>query len=108
ELGGTVDTRALAAHLAAVGHEDELVARVDAALEARRGHTDFPVHVTFPVEPLGEKLERLKDEHDTPPLSAKLDLAHHTASEHTPGRYLDVYAAVEALDRALARGAAAG
>jgi vancomycin resistance protein YoaR len=104
DLGGTVDTSALAAHLAAVGHEAGLFARIDAALEARRGHTDFPVHVTFPIEPLAEKLERLKDEHDTPPLSAKLDLVHHTASEHTPGRYLDVYAAAEALDRALAKG----
>jgi vancomycin resistance protein YoaR len=105
ELGATVDTRELAAHLAAAGHEAGLVARIDAALEARRGHTDFPIHVSFPVEPLAEKLERLKDEHDSPPLSAKLDLAHHTASEHTPGRYLDVYAAAEALDRALALGA---
>jgi vancomycin resistance protein YoaR len=105
ELGGTVDTAALAAHLAAVGHEAGLFARIDAALEARRGHTDFPVHVSFPVEPLAAKLERLKDEHDTPPLSARLDLAHHTASDHTPGRYLDVYAAAEALDRALAHGA---
>ncbi len=105
ELGGTVDTGALAAHLAAVGHEAGLFARIDAALEARRGHLDFPVHVSFPVEPLAEKLERLKDEHDTPPLSAKLDLAHHTASAHTPGRYLDVYAAAEALDRALAQSA---
>jgi vancomycin resistance protein YoaR len=108
DLGGTVDTRALAASLAAVGHEEGLVARVDAALEARRGHTDFPIHVSFPVEPLGEKLLRLKDEHDSPPLNAKLDIAHHTASEHTPGRYLDVYAAVEALDSALAHGAKGG
>ena len=102
ELGGTVDTGALATHLAAVGHEAGLVGRIDAALEARRGHTNFPVHVSFPVEPLADKLERLKDEHDSPPRSAKLDLAHHTASEHTPGRYLDVYAAAETLDRALA------
>lgn len=102
ELGGVVDTEALAQGLAAVGHEEGLLARVDAALQARRGHTDFPVHVSFPVEPLAARLERLKDEHDTPPRSARLDLAHHTASEHTPGRYLDVYAAVDALDRALA------
>ncbi|MEP7124612.1 MAG: VanW family protein [Byssovorax sp.] len=108
ELGATVDTRELAVHLASVGHEAGLVARIDAALEARRGHTDFPVHVRFPIEPLAEKLERLKDEHDSPPLSAKLDLAHHTATEHTPGRYLDVYAAAEALDRAVATGAPRG
>ncbi len=105
ELGGTVDTGAIAAGLAAVGHEEGLVARVDAALQARRGGTDFPVHVRFPIEPLAEKLERLRDELDSPPLSARLDLAHHTASDHTPGRYLDVYAAADALDRALARGA---
>ena len=106
ELGGAVDTRAIAVSLAAVGHEEGLVARVDSALQARRGDLDFPVHVSFPVEPLAAKLERLKDELDTPPLSARLDLAHHTASEHTPGRYLDVYAAADALDRALARSAA--
>jgi len=102
ELGGTVDTHAIAAGLAAVGHEEGLFARVDAALQARRGQIDFPVHVSLPVEPLAEKLERLKDELDTPPLSARLDLVHHTASEHTPGRYVDVYAAADALDRALA------
>jgi vancomycin resistance protein YoaR len=106
ELGGTVDTRAIAASLAAVGHEEGLFARVDAALQARRGHIDLPVHVSLPVEPLAEKLEHLKNELDTPPLSARLDLAHHTASDHTPGRYLDVYAAADALDRALARNAA--
>ncbi len=105
ELGGTVDTRALAASLAAVGHEEGLFARLDSALQARRGHIDFPVHVSLPVEPLAEKLEHLKDQLDTPPISARLDLAHHTASEHTPGRYLDVYAAADALDRALARNA---
>src|SRR5690348_3639373 len=106
ELGGAVDTRAIAASLAAGGHEGGLVARGDAAVQARRGNVEFRVHVRSPVEPLAEKLERLKDELDTPPLSARLDLAHHTASEHTQGRYLDVYAAADALDRALARSAA--
>ncbi|MEO7327826.1 MAG: VanW family protein [Minicystis sp.] len=101
ELGGSTDAADVARRAAAVGHEEPLIARIDSALEARRGHLDFPVRASIPVEVLAARLERIKDEHDEPPRAAKLDLATKTASAHAPGRYLDVYAAASALDRAL-------
>ncbi len=102
ELGGSTDAESVARRAAAVGHEERIIARLDSALEARRGHLDFPVRATIPVDLLAARLERIKDEHDEPPRAAKLDLATKKASAHAPGRYLDVYAAASALDQALA------
>jgi vancomycin resistance protein YoaR len=104
ELGGHVDTAAIAAAAGAVAHTGGIFARLDDALEARRGAVDLPVRVELPVEPLAARLERLKEERDTAPVAARLDLAHHTATAHAPGRYLDVYAAVEAVLGAMSRG----
>ena len=102
DLGGRVDTAFLADRAAAVGREGGILARLDAALEARAGHVDLPVRVDLPVEPLAARLARLKEERDSAPRAAKLDLAHHTATDHAPGRYLDVYAAASAVVDALA------
>jgi vancomycin resistance protein YoaR len=102
ELGATTDAASVARRAATVGHEAGLMARIDSALEARRGHLDFPVRASIPVEQLATRLERIKDEHDEPPRASKLDLATRKASAHGPGRYLDVYAAASALDVALA------
>ncbi|MFO0755323.1 MAG: VanW family protein [Byssovorax sp.] len=105
ELGATTDAADAARRAAKVGHEERLVARIDSTLEARRGHVDFPLHATIPVEVLAARLEPVKDEQDEPPRAAKLDFTTRKASGHAPGRYLDVYAAAAALDRALAAGA---
>jgi vancomycin resistance protein YoaR len=101
DLGATVDVERLAAQVAAVGREGTLLERIDEALEARRGHVDIALPVDVPEGPLADRLERFKEEHDAPPVAAKLDLAHHTATPHTPGRYLDVLGALAAVDRAL-------
>ncbi len=98
ELGATVDVDRIAGEAHAVGREGDFVARLDAALEARRGHLDVPVRVSLPAEPLAERLARHKEETDTPPKAARLDLARRTATPHRAGRYLDVYAAAGALD----------
>lgn len=100
ELGATVDIQRAAAAAAAIAREGGLLARLDAALEAQRGRVDIPVRVSLPVEPLAARLAELKEERDAPPVAAKLDVANRTATEHTPGRYLDVYAAAEAIARA--------
>jgi vancomycin resistance protein YoaR len=104
ELGATVDVDALARAAFAVGRRGDLPARVDEAREARRGAVDIPVRLDLPVEPLAERLSRAKEERDTAPVAARLDFARHTATTHTPGRYLDVYAAAEAAMRAFASG----
>lgn len=101
ELGATTDAARVAERAAAVGHEERLVARIDSAWQARRGAIDFALRATIPVEELASRLERIKDEEDEPPRAARLDFATRKASAHGPGRYLDVYAAAAALDRAL-------
>ena len=93
----------LARAAAAVGRRGGFFARLDEALEARRGAVDLPVRVDVPVEPLAARLARFKEERDTPPVAARLDFARHAATPDAPGRYLDVYAAAEAVARALAR-----
>ena len=105
ELGAGVDVDGLTRAIVEVGRRGGLVARLDEALEARRGAVDVPVRVTLPVEPLAERLAPEKDERDTPPVAAKLDFATHTATPDGPGRYLDVYAAAEAVLRAIEEGA---
>lgn len=100
-IGGSVDVDGLERDIASVGHEGGWTARLAAALEARRGAIDVPVRLSLPVEPLARRLERYKDEHDTRPRAARLDLAAHEATAHEAGRYLDLYAAVAAVHHAL-------
>lgn len=100
ELGGEVDTAMLARRAAEVGHEGDAVDSLLDALAARAGSVDLRVPVSVGAEPLAEKLERFKEEHDAPPVDARL-VAERSASQHAPGKYVDVYAAMAALDRAL-------
>lgn len=99
ELGGHVDVDALARAAEAVGRTGRIFERLDQVLEARRGAIALPVRVELPVEPLAERLARTKEERDTAPVAARLDVARRTASGDVPGRYLDIYAAAEVIAR---------
>ena len=101
ELGATIDVDDLARRIAGVGHEGGLTVRLDDVLEARRGRIDLAVRIELPVEELAARLERIKEERDAPPRSARLDVTAHTASGSSAGRYIDVYAAAEAIQRAM-------
>jgi vancomycin resistance protein YoaR len=103
ELGATVDVDAITRRLEAIGHEGDLFARIDDALQARAGLLDVPVRTHVPVEELSARLARFKDERDAPPVASKLVLKNRTATPHAPGRYLDLYAAAAAIDRATLR-----
>jgi vancomycin resistance protein YoaR len=103
DLGASVDVDAIARAAHAIGRRGGLFAQIDDVLQSRRGAVDIPVRVSLPVDRLAARLERWKDERDTPPTAARLDVATHTATKHAPGRYLDVYAAAEAAARALDR-----
>jgi len=70
DLGARVDVDALERAAVAVGRRGDLTARIDEALEARRGAVDLPVRLDVPVEPLAERLLRTKEERDTPPVAA--------------------------------------
>ncbi len=104
ELGAQVDTERLARRLASVGREGDLFDKLVESLSARRGGVDVPITVTLPIEPLAARLERIKDETDTPPRGARFDFASGKPTEHVSGHYLDLYAAAAALERAAATG----
>ncbi len=104
ELGATVDEERLTRRLASVGREGDLSTRLADSLSARQGGVTVPVFVTLPVEPLAAQLERRKDETDTPPRGARLEFATGKPTPHVPGKYLDLYAAAEAIERAAETG----
>jgi len=104
ELGAEVDVEALEETLARIGHESSLTARIDSALEARRGHIDVPVRFHLPVELLAERISRFKEEIDRAPTPAKFSFAAHTASAEAAGTYIDAYRAAELVERAAKRG----
>jgi vancomycin resistance protein YoaR len=101
ELGAEVDTEMLARRTAEVAHEGDVITRLHDALDARAGRVDLRIPVTLGAEKLAEKLERFKEVNDTHPVDSRLSLADHTATEHASGAYVDIYAAITALDRAL-------
>jgi vancomycin resistance protein YoaR len=106
DLGAVVDEAATAEHLASIGRQGDLFARLDESLEAREGRVNVTVRARVPVETLAEKLDRIKEERDTAPKASKLDFETGTATPHAPGRYLDVYATASAIERAIDRGEA--
>jgi vancomycin resistance protein YoaR len=105
ELGAEADAELLARQLESIARGAGVWARLDEALEARRGRVQLAPRLHLPVDEVATRLERLKDEQDTPARDARLDLATRTASGEHPGRYLDVYEALAALDAALAHAA---
>lgn len=103
DLGAAIDTDAIAERVRAIGHEGDIFARLDESLQARAGLIDVPVRTFVPVEELAARLERLKDEGDSPPTAARLNFKDRSATAHAPGRYIDIYAAAAAIDAAVAR-----
>lgn len=100
ELGATIDTAGIAQRIASVGREGEWVDQIVDALEARRGAVNIPISVRLPIEPLAERLERVKEETDTAPRGARFDFATGKPTADVPGRYVDLYAAASSLEKA--------
>lgn len=100
ELGATIDTEGLAKRIASVGREGEWDDQIVDALEARRGAINIPISVRLPIEPLAEKLERVKEETDTVPRGARFDFATGKPTADIPGRYVDLYAAASEIEKA--------
>ncbi len=106
ELGVTVDVARVEAAALAVARDGDLLRQIDAALEARAGHVGFKTRAIVPVDVIAARLERPKEELDTVPVAAKLDLTAHVGTPHKPGRYLDAFAAAEAIQRLVDKGGA--
>ncbi|HVY47603.1 MAG TPA: VanW family protein, partial [Minicystis sp.] len=102
ELGATVDVASVEEAALRVARTGGLFRQIGDALAARRGEVRLRTRTLVPIDVLAARLERPKEELDTPPLAAKLDVAtHRAAAPHRPGRYLDAFAAAEAIQRAI-------
>lgn len=99
ELGLEVDIEAVVARAKNLGRGEDLLARIELAERARSGDLDVPLMPVVNARVVLARLEPLKEEEDLAPVSARLDLDHHTVVGEKDGRYLDVDAAVAALQR---------
>ncbi len=100
ELGATIDIDGITTRISAVGREGEWDERIVESLEARRGAINIPISVRLPIEPLVERLERVKDETDSVPRGSRYDFATGKPTTDVPGRYVDLYAAASAIEKA--------
>lgn len=100
ELGASIDTTGITKRIAAIGREGDWSDRIVDALEARRGAINVPLSVFLPVESLAERLERIKEETDTAPRGSRFDFATEKPTADVPGRYVDLYAAASAIEKA--------
>jgi vancomycin resistance protein YoaR len=104
ELGVRVDEGATVANALRVGHEGDIARRAEAAKRARRGETDVPLVITVNDAPVLTFVEGLKESEDAQPVSARLDLEHHAIIPEKPGRYLDAWGALAAVENAARAG----
>ncbi|MBI4955227.1 MAG: VanW family protein [Myxococcales bacterium] len=102
ELGGEVDAEALRAAVGAVAHEGPVLRRLDEAAEARAGRRAVALRVRLPVEALAATVTEYKAERDEPAVPSRWDFARGVATEHRDAALADAFAAVEAVERALA------
>lgn len=102
ELGATVPEASAARAAHAVGRRGSIEGRVLEARRAREGELQVVVRPHVPLEPLAERLARLKEERDVRARGARFDFATGRATEHVEGRVIDVPGTLAALDLAIA------
>jgi vancomycin resistance protein YoaR len=90
DLGVRVDVDALANRAKAIGKTGDLLERWQATKDARDGKIDVPLHPSVDHAVLSRMLAPYKEAHDVQPISARLDLDHHTVAAEQYGRYLDL------------------
>jgi len=100
ELGVKVDEDAVARRARAAGKSGDLVTRYEEAKRARDGAIDVPLLPEVDHEVLLAVLAPIKELHDAPAVSARLDLESRGVTAERPGRYLDVDGAELAVLRA--------
>lgn len=84
-----------------LGQDLDPVRRKELAGRVARGEVDLPLFVRVEEPHVSAVFEALKEEHDLPPVPARLDLDRQRVVPETEGRYLDVYGTIAALrDRA--------
>ncbi|MBI5535029.1 MAG: VanW family protein [Deltaproteobacteria bacterium] len=105
ELGVRPDVELAVQRAMAIGHVGSIEQRLEESLRARQGRIDVPITWSVEASALFKWLEPIKEDTDEPPLPARLDLNKHTVIPHRSGKYLDLYEAVEAVDRVARLGA---
>ena len=93
ELGVTIDVDGVVAQALRAGHEDDVIARAQTAERARAGLVDVPLRISVDDATLAAIVARYKENYDTPPTSARMDLEHRTVIPEKDGHYLDAYGA---------------
>jgi vancomycin resistance protein YoaR len=97
ELGLTVDVDAVVAQATAIGHEPDVLSRIESAQRGREGLIDLPLRLGVDDAKLALILAHYKESFDSPPTSARLDLEHRTVVPEKDGHYLDAWGASAAV-----------
>lgn len=100
ELGVRVDEAAVARRAKAIGKSGDLYTRYQEAKRAKAGAIDVPLLPEVDADVLRALLAPIKELHDAPAASARLDLDKRTVTGEKPGRYLDLDGAELAVLRA--------
>jgi vancomycin resistance protein YoaR len=105
QLGVRGDVESAMRRTMAIGHTGSVEQRLEESVRARAGEIDIPITWRIDAAALFNVLTPIKEDSDEPPVPARLDLTKHAVIQHRNGKYLDVYAAIEAVDRVAQLGA---
>ncbi|MDB4995769.1 MAG: Vancomycin B-type resistance protein VanW [Myxococcaceae bacterium] len=100
ELGVSVDEARITELVMTLGHDDNLANRIDLARRSARGELDIPLSPRVDAAQAMAMLERIKEAEDKSPVSARLDLEHHTVTTEKEGLYVDADATIALVSRA--------
>jgi vancomycin resistance protein YoaR len=100
ELGVHVDVEGAVARALAYGQGEDPLSQGTLAERARRRDVDIPLRSTVAPGAVLARLGPLKEDEDQAPISARLDLDHHSVVGEKDGQYLDLDGAVTAIEKA--------
>jgi vancomycin resistance protein YoaR len=90
ELGGKIDVEGAASAAMRIGKDGDVLSRARLARRAKEGNVDVPLPLSIDRGAALARLTALKEQLDTSPVSARLDLDKHETVPEKEGRYLDV------------------
>ena len=107
DLGASIDTDWATQQALGVARRGDPYDRYVEAKAAAGGAFDVSLPVHLPSREITERLLDLKEELDEAPVAARRHVDTGEVEPHVTGRYLDAYAAAEAVVRAIRSGATA-
>jgi vancomycin resistance protein YoaR len=100
DLGVSVDVDAVTSRALRLGRTEDLLTRARMADRARRGELNVPLEPHVDARTVVERLLPFKEDLDTPPVAARLDLEKHAVVDERDGRALDPDGAADRIERA--------